>query len=203
MTDYIDEFLVAGTQPNEGDKRLMVAFSLEPRLDKEQSDKEGRNIYRDVEFVTIRTPGDKLSVIHRPVSPSDKVRFPQHYAIFKNARGEQIIGTPLTLWPGISPARAKELEFYGIRTVEHLATVSDSNAGSMMGIQALKLAAKQYVENAKSQAPLLAVQAELKERDARLAAQDLVIKEQGDKLDRIIAGLAAQAEGAGKKQKAA
>lgn len=200
MTDYIDEFQM-GTQPNDGDRRLMVTFTLQARLDKAKSVEEGHNVYRDVEFITINVPGDRLSVVNRPVQPSDKLRFPQQYAIFKNARGEQIVGTPLSLWPGINPARVKELEYFNVRTVEQLATLADSGAGQMMGIQALKQAAKQFVEHSKSQAPLLKVQAELKERDDRLAAQDLVIKEQGEKLDKIIAGLAAQGEGAKQKGK--
>lgn len=190
MTDYIDEFVVAGTQPNVGDNRLMVLFTLEPRLDKTATVDAGRNVYKDIEFVTIKIPGDKTLAIHRPVVHSDKMRFPLQYGAFKNARGEQIVGTPLHLWPGVSPARAKELEQFNIRTVEQLASMPDSGSGNMMGIMALKQAAKQYVSYAKEQAPLLAVQRELKERDALLASQAETIKEQGEKLDRILANLA-------------
>jgi hypothetical protein len=189
MTDYVSDFLMAGTQPHEDDKRLFVSFSFEPRLDRASTDKEGRNMYRDVEFVTIRIPGDKTVSIHRPVTPSDKQRFPLQYAAFKNNRGEQIVGTPLNLWPGIRPSQIKELEYFNVRTVEQLASMPDSNVGQLMGVQALKRAAQQYISAAKDAAPLMEVQKELKERDSTIAALQSQIKQQGEQLDKILANL--------------
>lgn len=180
--------LYAGTQPHEDDKRLMVQFSLEARLNQEASAAEGRNVYKDVEFVTIRVPGDKTVTVHRPVRHSDKLRFPIQYAAFRNARGEEVVGTPLSLWPGCKPSQVSELAYFNVKTVEQLAAMADGVGGAqMMGIQALRQAARQYVQAAKDQAPLLAVQKELKGRDDTIAALQDQIAKQGEVLARILA----------------
>lgn len=184
--------MYAGTQATDDDKRLFVQFTMESRLDKRASQEAGVNKYRDVEFVTIRIPGDKTVSIHRPVSPSDKQRFPLQYAAFKNSvTGEQIVGTPLSLWPGIKPSQVKELEYFNIRTVEQLAAMPDSGGGSgMMGIQAIKQSAKQFIEARKSEAPILKMQEELATRDSQIAALHDTIQKQGETLDKLLANLA-------------
>lgn len=194
MSGLNEDFMMAGTQSHADDARLFVTFSFEPRLDRRATDEAGRNVYRDVEFVTIKIPGDKLVSIHRPISASDKQRFPHQYAAFKNRAGEQVVGTPLTLWPGVRPAQIKELEFFNIRTVEQLASMPDSGAGQMMGLATLKRTAQQYVGNAKDQAPLLAVQKELVARDSTIAAQAAQISDLSDKFDKLIANLSATPE---------
>lgn len=186
MSLSTDEFLMAGTPATEDDKRLFVVFSYEPRVDHAASEKEGRNVYRDVEFVTIRIPGDKTLSVHRPVMASDKQRFPQQYAAFRSKSHEDVVGTPLNLWPGIRPAQVKELEYFNVHTVEQLASMPDSGSGQMMGVQALKRAARDYIENAKSQAPLLKVQQELETRDAQIAALQQALAEQGALISKLV-----------------
>jgi hypothetical protein len=176
---------MAGTQPHEEDKRLMVVFSHEPRLDKTRSVEEGRNVYRDVEFVTIRIPGDKTLSIHRPVNVSDKHRFPMQYQAFKNAAGQLLSGTPLQTWPGITPAQVKELEYFNVRTVEQLASMADTGAAQMMGVQKLKRSAQQYIAAAKDAAPLLKVQAELETRDNEIAALKDMLMKQGEAIAKL------------------
>ena len=195
------EIMYAGTQASEDDKRLFVVFSLVGRIDNAASTAEGRNIYRDVEFVTIRVPGDKTMSVHRPVRPSDKQRFPLQYAAFKNKQGEIVIGTPLTLWPGIRPAQIKELEYFNIRTVEQLAAMADGVGGAqMMGITALRHAARTFVSAAKEQAPLLAVQKELEARDNTITALQAQMQEQGAVLAKLLANLGSQKEGSESKK---
>jgi len=178
-----------GTQPHEADARLMAVFSFEPRLDKAKSLEEGRNIYRDVEYVTIRIPGDKTFSIHRPVNASDKHRFPMQYAAFRSNSGEQVQGTPLTVWPQVTPSQRKELEYFNVRTVEQLAAMADTGAGQMMGVQKLKQAAKLYIEAARSNAPLVKVQEELKSRDNEIEALKDQLAKQGQDLAKLLANL--------------
>jgi hypothetical protein len=183
--------LYAGTQSHDDDKRLFVHFSVEPRLDRKATAEasDGMNHYKNVEFVTIKIPGDKTMSVHRPVVASDKQRFPLQYAAFRNSNtGEQIIGFPLTAWPGCKPNQAKELEYFNVRTVEQLAAMPDSAGGSgMMGIQALKQAAKAFIAARKEEAPLLKVQQELAARDNTIAALTDQLAKQGAILDRILA----------------
>lgn len=197
--------MYAGTQATDDDKRLFVQFSVESRLDKKATaeSNDGLNKYRNVEFITIRIPGDKTVSIHRPVVPSDKVRFALQYAAFKNSTtGEQIVGTPLALWPGCSPSQAQELQYFNVRTVEQLAAMPDgAGAANMMGVQALKQAARSFLQHARENAPIVKMQAELAQRDNVIAAQAAQLKDQGDKLDAILARLASDDEGKSKKGK--
>lgn len=188
MTDYAEDFLgLSGTQPHEDDKRLFVTFSYEPRLDQEATAAAGYNKYKDIPYVTIRIPGDKTLAVHRPIMPSDKHRFPQQYAAFaSNTPNELAAGTPLTLWPSLTPSQVKELEYFNIKTVEQLAAMPDSGGGQLMGVQAMKRAAKAYIEAAKSQAPLLAVQKELETRDNEIAALKAAQEEQSRLISRLI-----------------
>lgn len=185
--------MYAGTQASDDDKRLFVQFTMEPRLDKVATAlaADGLNKYKNVEFVTIRIPGDKTVSIHRPVTPSDKVRFPLQYAAFRNlSTGEQIVGTPLALWPGCKPAQAKELEYFNIKTVEQLVAMPDSAGGSsMMGIQALRNAARAFLERAKQDAPIVKMQEELSQRDKTIEGLKAQLEDQGKRLDTIIANL--------------
>jgi len=182
---FTDSSWGAGTQPHDEDKRLMVTFSHEARLDKTASVEAGRNMYRNVEYVTIRIPGDKTLSVHRPVNASDKHRFPMQYQSFKNLAGEVITGTPLTTWPMITPAQLKELEYFNVRTVEQLAAMADTGAAQMMGIQKLRRAAQQYISAAKEAAPLLKVQAELESRDNEIAALKDMLMKQGEAIAKL------------------
>lgn len=182
-----------GTQASDDDKRLFVTFSQEARLDKRATVQDGINRYKNVEFITIRIPGDKTVSIHRPVVASDKVRFPLQYAAFKNSTGAAVVGTPLTMLLGITPARAKELEYFNVRTVEQLAAMPDGVGGAqMMGIQSLRQAAQAFVAAQKEQAPLLKVQAELTERDNQIAALQDTVQKQGAIVERLLATLGAK-----------
>jgi hypothetical protein len=183
-----DRIMYPDSNSLDDDKRLFVVFSMEARLDKRATADEGIQKYRNVEFITIRIPGDKTLAVHRPVLPADRVRFPLQYAAFKNASGDQIVGTPLGLWPGCSPAQAKELEYFNIRTVEQLASMPDGSTGAtMMGIQALRQSAKNFVEFARHQAPLVKVQRELESRDNEIAALRSQIQNLTELTEKVLA----------------
>lgn len=193
--------MYAGEQAHDDDKRLFVTFSLESRLDKRATSEanDGMNKYRDVEFITIHIPGDKTVSIHRPVVQSDKMRFPLQYAAFRNSTtGDQIVGTPLTLWPGCKPSQLKELEYFNVRTVEQLAAMPDGAGGSnMMGIQALKAAAKTFIAARKEEAPIIKMQAELKQRDDQIAALADQVAQQTALVNRLLAASGAEAQPVG------
>lgn len=196
MSLDLKNIMYAGEQASDDDKKLFVTFSHEGRLDRKATEEAGHNKYRDVEFVTIRIPGDKTLSIHRPANPSDKQRFPLQYAAFRNNRGEEVVGTPLSLLLGIKPSQVKELDYFNVKTIEQLASMPDGAGGAqMMGVQALRAAARKYVSNALEQAPVAKVEKELAQRDNIIAAQAAQIEEQGKKIEAILAGLAAQAMG--------
>ncbi len=143
------------------DEALNVQFSIEAVFNKTASFFAGVNQYTDMEFITITIPGDQFTTVHTPVTEHHKARFPVDYEKFKRGQGAILTGTPLALWPLMTPSQIKDLEHKGIRTVEQVADLSDSNAGSMTGFYKLKQQAKQFLASAKDTAQAGAMQAEL------------------------------------------
>lgn len=175
--------------PNAGDENLLVRFFIDAVEDQKASALAGRKIFKDVEWIDIRIPGNRNEIVIRPVRPigpqNDIDRFPRHYAAFKARIGkdaEQVIGTPLSAWPwaGMTRSRVEELKFLNIRTVEQLAGIPDSMGGKLMGFQAMKQAAAAYLESTKASAPIARLQAQLE-------AALLKIEEQGNTIAKMAA----------------
>lgn len=159
------------------DDKLFVRFFIHARIDNIKSAEEKRPIYKDVDYIQIMQPGNKDSIIMRPATDMDKVRFVEHFRKYELRTGEQHMeGTPLTDWPGIRRSQAEELKFFHCHTVEQLAGLSDSNAQNIMGIHMLKQKAQEYLLSADKNATnekLSAAEeqiAELKEQMAILMA---------------------------------
>lgn len=180
--DYVSEDLA---EAHDADRSLVVRFHMGTKLDREATDREGRPIYKDREYVTILVPGDKLNAVNRPTMPSDRARFPRQYAAFKNSQGEAVVGTPLVGWPQVNEAQRKELEYFNIRTVEQLANVADGFASNMMGVQALKQAAQKFIAQSKDSAVVNKLNAELAQRDVLLATMQEQMAALAEKLQAL------------------
>lgn len=148
------------------DAGCYVEFSSEAIEDAEKSIEEGRPIFKDVDFVTIRFAGDKNTIVKRPVKkiedahgPADAVRWPRQWMAYKNQQTQTHEGTPINEWPPISKAMALELKAMNIHTVEMLSEVSDANL-SWMGARAMRDKAKAWIDQAKGGAGLSKLQAE-------------------------------------------
>jgi len=115
------------------DSRLMVRFYSEPVKNEFESIKEGRPIYNDVDMIHISIPGDPTFDSKQVVREDHKARFPRHWAHFQNMHGDdpKLTGTPLTQWALISPSMAEELRALQFKTVESIATASDSQLQSI------------------------------------------------------------------------
>jgi len=184
----------AGDNPRAEDNKLIVRFSVRPVQDAEATSREGRPIFKDTEFVEIMVPGDKTNILEHAVTDDDRQRFPRAYARHKAGLGDVLEGTMLTAWPLITRARAEELAYFKVRTVEQLAELSDGNSMNMgPGINELRKAAKDFVAQAKGDAPLLKMRAELEKRDGEIAALQQALKEQGAMLAKLGAPGAAEA----------
>lgn len=127
-------------------------------------------IYRNVEFISIRIPGDNTLTIHRPVMASDKARFRAQYERFKDASGEALEGTPISSLPGIKDSTIRDLNYVGITTIEQLAQVPDSSPlTSLMGGSALKQQAATWVARNRKASLVNQTNEALAERDAVIA----------------------------------
>jgi len=154
---------------DKGDDGLWVSFSNESHYSDVKTRDEGRPVFEMQTYIKIVVPGDATSIVFRPIRNEDKERFPQQYQAFLQGQS-QIQGTPLKGWPHINAAQVDELSFYKIQTVEQLASVSDANAQGYRGLNELRTKAIAYLEQLKSEAPLMKVQAELASRDETIAA---------------------------------
>lgn len=142
----------------------------------------GRPIFRDVEFVRIAKPGDKLAIVEVPVTEDVKKRFAARYKKWKEGMSEDgVVGTPLRELRFLTPARIEELRYYNIRTVEQLAGVSDDICASFMGLIDLRKKAQLWLEADKEKLVERVVQKD-KERDAELTALQNAVRDLQEQL---------------------
>lgn len=178
------------------DNKLYIEFYRTPFLHAGKSQQEGRAIYEERDCIRIHVPGDKLTVIERPIDEIDRVRFADRYSKWRAGQAEAVTGTPLSALPGMNPAKVEEYKFYKIMTVEQLAGATDAIGQKFMGFQSDKQRAKAFLEVAAGNAPIEKLQNEIDaERNARL--------ESAAALEQVQAELAALKSAMGKKAKQA
>ena len=160
-----------------GDEALLVKFEIRPKQHRGMSEKEGRPIYKDVEYISIRAPGSPDEIC-RPATQRDIDRFPRHYQAFKNRVGNEDVeeGTLLSEWPMVTRSQVEEFAFMGIKTVEQLAGISDANGQNIMGFQGLKRKAKEWLETAAKGITAAELKAELDKRDLVIAELQAELK---------------------------
>lgn len=173
----------AQTQQAQG-HGVYVQFSLEAEHDIEESAKQGRPIYKEVEYIKIQIPGDKDNVPFRPVRATDKMTYSREYAAFKNGQATPVIGTPLEVLPFLSKAQVAEFAAVGVKTAEHIRDMSDTNAQRFMGIQSLKKMVGDFLEAAAGAAPAAALRIELEKRDATIGGLQTQLKDLADKFEK-------------------
>jgi|SRR6478736_27961 len=142
-----------------------VTFERRAVEDRSKSLESGQYSSMDVDFAIITRPGSKDD-LHKEAGPwleemklkARKQEIPQEWATHFSAlykaflEGEELptTGTPLKTWPVINPAALKDLLKNGIRTVEDLADLPDSDLPTIgMGAVALKQKAKAWLLAAK------------------------------------------------------
>lgn len=167
----LDSSAMAPTQK----RGVYPIFFMDPVLDKVESDKAGRPIYREVEKVRIMIAGDAKSEVVQKVTNRHRMDFPGAYQRFKAGVEQVPDGTPLEQWPQISRSQALTFRAANIHSVEMLAEVSDTALQSLgMGARELRAKARAYIERAASTAAAdkqAAENAALKEQIALLTSQ--------------------------------
>ena len=150
------------------DNKLYVEFYRKPVLQPGKSREAGRAVYDEIDYVRIHVPGDKASVVERPVSQQDVFRFQDRYNKWKAGQEEAVTGTPLSALPGMTPSKVEEYKFFKLVTVEQLAEANDNLGGKFMSFQADKQRAKAFMEVARNNAPIEKMNEELQKRDAEI-----------------------------------
>lgn len=150
------------------DRNLIVEFYTEAVHQEHASEQAGHPVFKDIDFIRIRTPGLNGNTIERPVrmkgeagAPSDPERFPNQWQAFRNQREQLPDGFPLEQWPAITKAMVLNLKAQGIHVVEQIRDIPDTNIDVLgMGGRKLRDLAKAYLDQASAQSTLASALAE-------------------------------------------
>lgn len=142
------------------DARVNVVFKHEAQLDKDETAKQGRQIFKDIEMCEITFAGNKHTkggfFAHDmadwfidPMTGEKRERtyaekYNAEYLAFKNGAPEAQHGTPLSELPFLSEGRRRELRALNIHTAEALASLDDG------AIKRIGMGGRELVERAKS-----------------------------------------------------
>lgn len=165
---------------------IFAQFTLEPSEQTFLSEKEGRPIFADKEFIRILIAGDKNSEVFREATENDKTRFHEVYKRFKDGLEgrDQLVGTPLSQWTLLKPSQIRELEAINIFTVEQLAAISDSMKQRLgMGANELVASAAAYLGSAKDASMAGALAAENERLKSDMEAMKLQVQELASRLE--------------------
>ena len=175
-----------------GDKNLMVQFHILPMMDANKSREEGRPIYRDVEHVRILIPGSKESVVDKPVTEIERARFKDLYEKWKANEQIDVTGTPLETCTWISRSLVEEMKYFNVRTVEQLATMSDTHAQKFPGITKYKDLANAYLAQAEKGKAAADLAAAMETKDRQIADLTEMVKGLQQTLAQLQTNLGAQ-----------
>jgi len=168
---------------NSEDKALGVQFMTDWKENHALTKEKGRPMFDPVEICEITIPGstDKIRNI---VTDKERYRFPRQYEAYKKNTDQDIAsGTPLAQWPLVTVGQVKELQYFGIRTVENLAGVADSALQRLgPGWLQLRQKAKDWLVGAKDGALLAKLRSENDEMRTRMDAMEKMLKQRDDAL---------------------
>jgi len=167
------------------DSKLYVVFFMQAVKNGGKSELEGRPIFDDVPHVTIHIPGDKNNVVTEPVTEEHKQRFPVQWDKFQKQMSQSPEGTPLEQWPLLTTGQVHELKAVNVMTVEQLAGMSDTNASRFMGGYELRRKADTFLKVSKDTAEAQRLATLNDELQARLVAQDEVIRQMAARLEAV------------------
>lgn len=170
-----------------------VRFDRIAEQNRMKSEEAGAPIFDAVTVVRVQHPGENDEVV-LPATEGYKRRWPRAWAAFEQSATAQHDGIPLGLLFPNAPEVVENLRARNVHTVEQLAGLSGAAVATIgMGASDWSRRAQDYLENARTGAPLHKVQGELeREREQRQALEK--------RLDEMERQLAAAAE-RGKKVK--
>lgn len=149
-----------GPQRQTGDENLIVRFQYEAVENKANSVAAGMKKFDNILFVYIQAAGQRDNVV-RKATEEDKARFSKQYEAFLNKQETVIDGTPIEMWPILTPAEVAELKHQKIYSIEQIKNLPDSRL-SQMGLYGRQLRdkANDYFSTAARNAPITAMRSE-------------------------------------------
>lgn len=152
---------------SEQPKGLAIRFEL---VSKQVGEENGIPVFKDIEYIEKRIPGDRTNIVFKPLRDADKKEFAAQYQHWLATREDPKSGYPLKDWPPLVRSQVEQLAFHGVKTVEELANLSDSVCQSIgSGTLAVRQKAKDWLDRAKGAGPESALRAELDAKDNEIA----------------------------------
>jgi hypothetical protein len=171
MSDLISEY----TAYTNGSRKMYhganVIFREDAVEDIVASEKEGRPIFRTIDVIEIRYPGEGPNVLE--VTDKHKREYAEQWAAYQNGKEAPISGTPLEQWAPLSKAYCEEFKRIGLRTVEQLAEANDNVKKKLKGNFTYIKKAQEWLANASSsQNQVTALQKENEKLNAKLETME-------------------------------
>lgn len=170
-----------------GDKTMVVVFYMHPQHQPTESAAKGRQIFKDVVYVRIQAPGERLNIIDRPATESDAKRFPMQWAAFKQNQIQIPDGTPIEqLYPD-KPSIAATLRAYGVHTIEMCSDLSGHAIDNIgMGAQTYVNDARKYIEVANRGVSVTEMRRAMEQKDREIARLTTNIGNLTAQVDKLI-----------------
>lgn len=164
-------------------------FFKKGALHEGKSKEAGRQVYVDRDYVEIRVPGMDKQVHIAPANSTHKARFPLAWAAYEKGAEAPKEGTPLHVWPRMTPSSVSMLEALNIHTVEDMANAPD------FALQKIGMGAREWQREALKFLSLAQTSADVGQLDE--------LREQNAALQAKLAALTAQVEALAPKPKEA
>lgn len=154
---------------SEGGRSQLAIFYTRAVHDPQASVAAGRPIFKDMTYVRVAPPGERLNVVDRPANNEDRRRWPVQWHQFANNHEQIPEGTPIgQLYPD-RPAIAQTLQASGVHTIEQCAELSAHAMDNIgMGAQSWVNAAKDYLEKANKGVSITSHRKEMEQKDQQI-----------------------------------
>lgn len=171
------------------DSSVWAEFYNKPVHLQAESERLGRQIYKDVNYLKITFPADRTKTWDQPVKmvgdvngPSDPERFPRQWRAFSLQMEQVPDGTALTEFPALTKSRILELKSMNVHTVEQFAAVPDNGLENLgLGSRKERDMCQNYLNKAASLSQITRLEAENETLKADMLMLQQQIKDLGSR----------------------
>lgn len=174
------------------DKGQMVVFYPRAKHMKRASEEAGHAVYENLVYIKIESPGNRFSLVDREATDADKHRFSDRWRKFLENAEQVQEGTPLEMWPILTPAEVATYKAANVHTVEALCAVPDGLLYQLgLGARERRDKAQKWLAQATSDKPLMTALERIKDlegekavNEAAIAALRDQVRELAEKMDK-------------------
>ena len=125
----------------------LVLFYKHWKQNNKESERQGRPIGEELDYVEIRGLGQDKTVVKRAAALADQNEYHREWGLYQRGLEQVAEGTPLREWPVMTPEEILRLNSHSIHTIEALVAVSDAGLQEMgHGARQIQQRAKAYLE---------------------------------------------------------